>query len=293
MTTLLDDAFLSELRVFERQLRLRARSHLAGATLAHKRGSSAEFEQHRPYVAGDDVRRIDWLAMARSGSPILKQFRSEEDPIVQVLLDRSASLAFGTPSKLWLAERLCAAIGYLALKAGARLSLVSGPGATPETVTFHPRRSGRGAIVGYLAELERSVAAGETHLVSWLGRTVLATRRPGTLVVVSDFLDPDPVLHELDLARARGHDVALVQVLAREEIDPTLDGDVELLDAETGARVALTLDSAAYAAYQAALAGLFERLRAWSRQRGHAYVRITAEADLLPALGKLWRRAQD
>jgi hypothetical protein len=113
------------------------------------------------------------------------------------------------------------------------------------------------------------------------------------LVVVSDFFDPEPVLRQLDLARAQGHDVALVQVLSREEIEPDIEGDVELIDAETDARVALTVDARALEAYRAALAGLCERLRAWCRQRGHAYVRVSSEAELLPALGRLVRRQQD
>lgn len=293
MSALLDDAFLSELRALERRLQLVARSGLAGETLAQRRGSSAEFEQHRPYVAGDDVRRIDWLAMARSGTPVLKQFRSEDDPIVQVLLDHSESLSIGTPSKLRIAQKLCAAIGYLALGNGARLQLVCGPGKEPRSVAFQSRRRGRSALVRYLGELETTTAAGETHLVDWLRQLCIGTRRPGLLCVVSDFLDPDPVLRELDLARAQGHHVALVQVLAAEELVPEFEGDLELVDAETGAQVALTMDAAALAAYQSALAGLCERLRAWSRQRGHAYVRVSSELELLPALRKLVRREQD
>jgi uncharacterized protein (DUF58 family) len=293
MTALLDSEFLTELCVLERRLNLRARSGLAGETLARHKGSSAEFEQHRPYVAGDDTRRIDWLAMARSGAPVLKQFRSEEDPVVQVLLDRSASLALGTPTKLWLAQRLCAAVGYLALQHGARLQLISAPGKANDDVTFHARRRGRNTLARYLAELSASDAQGETHLVEWVERITTSTRRAGLLVVVSDFFDPEPVLRQLDLARAQGHDVALAQVLSREEIEPELEGDVELIDAETDARVALTVDGRALEAYRAALAGLCQRLGAWCRQRGHAYVRVASEAQLLPALGRLVRRQQD
>jgi uncharacterized protein (DUF58 family) len=293
MTALLDSAFLGELRVLERRLELRARSGLAGETLARRRGSSAEFEQHRPYVPGDDIRRIDWLAMARSGTPVLKQFRSEEDPTVQVLLDCSASLALGSPSKLRLAQRLCAAVGYLVLSSGARLQLIRGPGSDASAVTFFAQRRGRSTLVAFLTELEASVAQGETHLAKWLQRIASSTRRPGLLVVVSDFLDPEPVLRELDLARAQGHDVALAQVLAREELVPDLEGDLELVDTETEARIALTVDESALAAYGAALAGLLEQLRAWCRQRGHGYARITREADLLPGLTKLVRREQD
>ena len=122
---------------------------------------------------------------------------------------------------------------------------------------------------------------------------VRATKRPGLLVVVSDFLDPEPVVHELDLARARGHDVALFQVLAVEELEPMLEGDLELEDLETGARLDASVDADVMQAYLLALSQACERLRAWARQRGLAYARLNREEQLLPALSTFVLRGQD
>jgi uncharacterized protein (DUF58 family) len=293
VSELLDPAFMRELRVLERKLELVARSGRAGDRLARRRGSSAEFEQHRPYVAGDDVRRVDWLATARSGTPVLKQFRSEEDPIVHVLLDRSASLGTGTPPKLWLAKRLCAALAHLALAGGARLRLVSGPGSDIASVAFTPERRGRPALQALLRQLEEAAPGGATHVGKWVRAVAAVTDRPGLLVVVSDFLDPEPLLGELDLARARGHDIALVQVLSQQELEPELEGDLELFDLETNQHLELSMDPGVMNAYLVALSQWCERLRAWSKQRGQAYVRVTGEVELLPALRKLVLREQD
>jgi uncharacterized protein (DUF58 family) len=293
MTELVEPAFLLQLRSLERRLRLVARSGRAGERQARRRGSSAEFEQHRPHVVGDDPRLIDWLATARSGTLIQKLFKNEEDPVVQVLLDCSASLSLGSPQKIWLAKRLCAAVGHLALADGARLQLVAGAGTKPDAATFHPPRRGRAALFGFVKQLDACVASGPTKLAHWVREIVRSTRRPGLLVVVSDFLDPEPVARELDVARGHGHDVALFQILALEELDPELEGDLELEDVENGARIELSADPSVMQAYLEALSESCERLRAWARQRGLAYVRLSREEQLLPALSTFVLRGQD
>ena len=74
---LLEPDFLRELAVLRRQLKIDVRSGATGEHVARRRGGSAEFQEHRPYAPGDDLRRIDWLAFARSGAPVVKTFRAE------------------------------------------------------------------------------------------------------------------------------------------------------------------------------------------------------------------------
>src|SRR6187402_2282227 len=122
---LLDPAFVRELEALRRRLTVNVRSGAAGERVSRRRGGSAEFQEHRPYAPGDDLRRIDWSAFARTGEPVLKLFRAEEDSVLRVVLDVSASLAFGTPQKLEVARRVAAAIGYLALANGQRVQILS------------------------------------------------------------------------------------------------------------------------------------------------------------------------
>jgi uncharacterized protein (DUF58 family) len=293
MSELLDTAFVRELQVLKRRLDVQARSHFAGDRLALRRGSSAEFEQHRSYIAGDDVRRVDWAATARSGNPVIKLFRAEEDPIVRVLLDRSLSLASGTPNKLLLGKRLAAALGYLGLHSSARVQLLCGPSEVPDKLQFFDQRRGSAGLLPWLRQLDAITAQGQTQLARWVRDAVARTARPGLLAVISDFLDPEAVLRELDLARSQGHEIALVQVLSPQEMAPEFEGDIELEDVETGQRVELTLDQDALNTYLANLLGLLEHLRAWARQRGCAYVRVTREEELVPAMRRLVAREQD
>jgi uncharacterized protein (DUF58 family) len=283
--SLLDPAFVTELEALRRLVRPRARSGRTGAHGAIRRGAGVEFEEHRGYAPGDDVARLDWLAFARAGQPMLKVARADEDVVVRILLDASASLGVGEPSKLEMARRVAAAVGYLALASSERAQLVvAGGGSTPLSVTA-PRR-GRAALGALLAELSAVKPTGQGDLASALGRVLTTAGRPGVLVVLSDFLDPGPVLEALGRARHARHDVALVQVLTPEELSPTPGGDVALQDAETGETVDLTLDAATLAAYEARLGELCAALRGFARTAAGTYVRARTDEEL----GQIVRR---
>jgi uncharacterized protein (DUF58 family) len=274
---LLGPSFIRELEVLRRRLEIRARSGAAGEHVARRRGSSAEFQEHRAYAPGDDMRRIDWAAYARTGEPVLKQFRAEEDVIARIVCDTSASLGFGEPSKLDAARRLAAAIGYMALARSERAQLfLAGEGIAREAA---PAR-GRGGLAGLLRALDRVEAAGGTDLARAVDGVIQRSRRPGMLAAISDFFDPGPVISALGRAVQAGHDVALVQVVAPDEIEPALEGDWTLEDAETGALVEVTMDVAAIEAYVLRFAGLCEELRAWARKHGATYVRARTDEPL-------------
>ncbi len=279
---LLDAEFVRELELLRRRLRVDVRSGATGEHAARRRGGSAEFQEHRPYHPGDDLRRIDWLAFARSGVPVVKTFRAEEDVVVRVLLDASASLDFGNPRKIETSLRLAAAFTYLALAGSERVQvLVAGPARAGQGLSRvgEPRR-GRGALHRVLQELSEVQATGPASLPAALRAVSDRYRRPGLLVVLSDFLDPGPVADELARLRAQGHTLALVQVLSRMELAPDFEGDLSLVDSETEVELELTLDATAVEAYLARLSGLVEELRATARRLGASYVRAITDEPL-------------
>ncbi|HEX3849570.1 MAG TPA: DUF58 domain-containing protein [Polyangiaceae bacterium] len=282
---LLDPSFVRELEALRRRLEVSVRSGAAGERASRRRGGSAEFQDHRPYAPGDDLRRVDWAAFARTGEPVLKLFRAEEDSVLRLLVDASASLAFGTPQKLEVARRVAAAIGYLALANGQRAQVLvardpSGPGSGRGLDRIGLPRRGRDSLAALLRDLSEPLASGSADLARALDNTLQRSARPGLLVVVSDFFDSGPVTRALTRACAAGHQVALVQVLAREEIEPAFDGDFSLVDAETSAEVELSIDAAAIDAYVSRLTGLIEELRAWARRHRASYVRISNDEPL-------------
>lgn len=289
-STLLDPGFARELEALRRRLSVRARSGSGGERVASRRGSSAEFLEHRPYAAGDDLRRMDWLAFARTGAPVLKLFRAEEDVVARLVVDASGSLNFGDPPKFLVAKRLAAAIGYMALASSERAQVLA---ASEGLVRVREPVRGRGALAALLRELDEIGVSRGTDLARAIDGAVLRADRPGMLVVISDFLDAGPFDEALGRAAAAGHDVALVQVLAPEELDPPWDGDLALEDAESGATLDVTLDDRAADAYRERLEGLFAMLRATAKRLRATYVRARTEEPLLDAVRRFVSRAVD
>ena len=285
---LLDAEFVRELSLLRRRLRVDVRSDGSGEHAARRRGGSAEFQEHRAYAPGDDLRRIDWLAFARSGVPVVKTFRTEEDVVVRLLLDASASLDFGNPRKIEVCKRIAAAVAYLSLSDSERVQLlVSGSSAARGLAAVGEPVRGRGALHRVLRELEQIEAKGAGSLSAALRGVSERSPRPGLLVVLSDFFDAGPVAEELGRLRAQGHALALVQVLSRMELSPEFEGDVGLVDGETGVELPVTMDASAIEAYLARLAGLVEELRATARRLSGRYVRAVTDEPLEGPLRRL------
>ena len=287
---LLDPSFARELDALRRRMQVRARSGGAGDHLGRRRGGSAEFLEHRPYAPGDDLRRIDWLAFARTGEPVFKLFRAEEDVVVRLVLDASASLDAGSPTKLTTAKRFAASIGYMALAHSERTQIIA---SSEDLVRVTEPTRGRAALPKVLRDLDSIAPRGGTDLARAIDATVLRSPRPGMLVIVSDFLDPGPFDGAIMRAASGGHDVALVQVLAQEELYPEYDGDLALEDAETGHVVEVTVDGRAIEAYLARLRTLFATLRALAKKHRATYVRTSNTEPTIHAIRRFVARAVD
>jgi len=287
---LLEPGFIRELEALRRRMQVRARSGAGGEHFARRRGSSAEFLEHRPYAPGDDLRRIDWLAFARTGEPVFKLFRAEEDVVVRFLIDASTSLIAGEPTKLDTAKKIAAAIGYMALATSERTQVTYG---TDGLDRYCEPSRGRGGLPKLLKELDPIEGDGKTDLAETIDAVLQRSPRPGMLVIFSDFFDPGPFESAITKAASTGHDVALVQTLAREEIDPQFDGDYELEDAETGETVEVTMDASAIEAYLARLNRLIFGLRALAKKTRATYVRHATDEPIIGAVRRFVNRVVD
>jgi uncharacterized protein (DUF58 family) len=278
--SLLDPPFVRELEVLTRRMRLLAQSRHSGTHRGRRRGSSVEFEDHKRYAASDDARRIDWQVYARTGQVLSRQYRSEEDALMRIIVDHSSSAGVGSPSKLNYARRLAAALSYLNLRSGGRLELFTAPGPGTGGLEAHEPSRSKQALPELLLALERLTATGTTDISAWLDTLQRRVRRPGHLILISDFLDPQDIQPRLEQAHYQGHSLCLFQILAPEDLEPRLAGEMTLVDIENNEELELTVDEKLKQAYSRRLQGLCDRLRQWAQNCGHSYYLCTPQLAL-------------
>jgi uncharacterized protein (DUF58 family) len=269
VSTLLDPAFLRRLARLRLVARRRFAGQAGGARRSLRRGAGAEFADHRPYFAGDDVRRIDWNAYARLEELVLRLYVADDDLSLYLLLDTSRSLAVGAPPKFDVARRIAAALGYLGLTGSERVAVI--PFAAGVGRALPPARGAR-RVGALLRHLEALAPGGETDLARTVEQFLAGSPRPGVVAVVSDLLDPGGYERPLDRLASARHEPVIFHVLDAEELAPTPGGDLVLVDAERGARVEVTLDARAVAAYRARVDAFLAGVRAYAKKRGFAYV---------------------
>jgi uncharacterized protein (DUF58 family) len=212
--------------------------------------AGVEVEGHAAYAAGDDLRHLDWGALARLDVPLVRRYTAERELVLHLLLDASASLAT-PPRRAARAVELAAALARLALAAGdaVRLAVLGGAAAARPSPVVRTRS----ALPRVAARLAAVRPAGALDLGDALGAYARTQPQPGAAVVVSDLLDaPETIARGVAALRARGFAVVLLQVLAREELEPPFTGGL-LLDAESGATHRVALTDAVRARYRALL----------------------------------------
>lgn len=232
---LFDESFMRRLERLSLVARRVRAGRGKGERRSTKRGASVEFVDYRDYRPGDDLRRLDWRVYARLERPFIKLFEEEEDQTVHLLLDASGSMNWpeGEPelNKWHFARRLVAALGYIALAGGDRLTVshLDERGVH----TWGPYR-GRGQIHGLLAHLSGLTASGPTDLNAGLRHFSQTRQRPGLLFLISDFFSPAGYERGLTALGSAGHESSVLHLLSPDEIDPALAGDLRVEDIETG-----------------------------------------------------------
>ncbi len=231
---LLSARLLHQLEQLELVARRRSRSAGRGERQSRARGQSVDFADYRSYVLGDDLRHLDWNLLGRLDRLFIKLYQEERELPVQIFVDASESMLFGSPTKFDLARRVAAALGYVALCGFDRVSVRFFPEPPPDSQgspgrasSEHSRRRalvgvrGKRAALSFFTDLARVTPGGAAEFDGALRRAALQVRQPGAAIVLSDLLDPRGYRGGLDALVARGFHVSVVQILAPEELDPT------------------------------------------------------------------------
>ncbi len=252
-------------------------------------GSSMEFADYRRYAPGDDFRRIDWRAYARLERLFLRVFEAEENLTVTVLVDCSDSMSYGNPPKSTLAIELAAALAYVALK--CEDSVIVGA-LTDKLAAYRRAGSGKNAVwsVGeFLQRLPRSGTTDLNRALYDLGRIV---NRPGLTIVISDFLAPGGYQTGIRAVRQLRQEVALLQILAPDELEPDIQGDWRLQDSEDAGNVDVSVSPAVLQAYQERLATFTQELAAFAHSYAMTYTLVPSDTTVIDVVQRLLRQVE-
>jgi len=202
-------------------------------------GASIEFSEHKEYAPGDDIRRIDWKAAAKSDRTYIKRFEDETEMRTFLLVDSSASMGYGRKgvTKLTYASYLAAALAYLLAQQGDPAGLML---FDEKTRQYLPPRTRGGHIRDLLVALEAAYPAGRTEPGRALAEIGEIADRRSLVVVFTDLLDaPADLADRLRQIRSRGNDVVLFHVLDPDEVELPFDDvtDFEGLEPEDARRL--------------------------------------------------------
>ncbi|MDP2320926.1 MAG: DUF58 domain-containing protein [Acidobacteriota bacterium] len=243
-------------------------------------GASVDFAEHRGYVAGDDIRRVDWRVYARTDKYYIKEFEADSNSNFSVLLDVSKSMSFGEKlSKLDYAKTLAACLTYLANQQRDRVGLVT----FDEGIVDHVPPSAKHMDV-VLHTLDRAKAERPGHLVAPLKRLAEHFGRRGIIVVISDFYaEPDEMFEAVGLLRFRGNDVVLFHVLDPQEIDFSFVEPSSFEDLESGDQIPV-VPAALADQYRSLVAAHIEALTTRASQQQIDYMLLNTSQPLDYAL---------
>jgi uncharacterized protein (DUF58 family) len=266
-------------------LTLRSRRLVEGAISGMHRspfhGFNIEFASYRDYTPGDDLRRLDWRVFARTERHYIKQYEEESNVRVTFVIDASASMKYKGASvalsKFDYASTLVVALSMLLTRQQDPVGLVLFDEAA---TTVLPPSATQAQVAVISGLLERCSPARKTELGGMLHSVTSQLRRRSLLVIVSDlFTDLDAVYDGLNRLRFHGHEVLVLQVLDRDELELPFDGPTIFRDIE-GTEELFAEPWAFRRSYRKAMDEFLEQVRKECGNRGYDHVRFLTDERL-------------
>ena len=231
-TSFIDPKTLAKIDSLELLARTVVEGFINGLHRSPNLGASMDFAEHRAYMPGDDLRRIDWRLFGRSDRYFVKEFEADTNTNLLLLLDTSASMGFGSGgvSKLQYAKYLASCLAYFSSRQRDRVGLVTFANAI---VDYVPPAAKHLPIV--LQTIARATPSGSGSLDAPLRQIAEHARRRQIVVIISDLYDdPEKVVRTVARLRNRGNDLIVLQVLDAAELELPFDDAANFEDMETG-----------------------------------------------------------
>ena len=277
------------LRRLELAVRNKLDGLLQGNYLGLVPGPGTEAGESRPYVFGDDVRRMDWPVTARTTIAHIRQTVADRELETWMVVDLSPSVDFGTAltEKRELVLAAITAVVHLTVRGGNRVGAIVGNGRESYVIPARGGRAHARHLVRRIAATPRQASAGGTDLAALLESVRRPQRRRGLVAVVSDFLDgtsaDGPLPWERALrALAERHQLLGIEVLDPRELELPAAGLVTFVDPETGRQLEVqTSDRRLRAQYAAAASRQRDRIATGLRHAGAAHLQLRTDRDWL------------
>jgi uncharacterized protein (DUF58 family) len=274
---LLSPELMARLERLELVSRKIFRGRMKGERRSPRRGQSVEFADFRNYVAGDDLRFVDWNTYARLDRLFLKLYLEEEDLHFYTLLDASPSMAFGDPSKLFYAKQLAAALGFIGLARSDRVKVetLGQPASNPSPVL-----RGKRSLWRMLEHIETIDGSETATMDEGVRNFCLRNSGRGICVFISDMLDKNGFDSALRRLVAQRMDVFVIHLMSQEELDPSLTGDLRLVDSEDGDVAEVTISAPLLKRYHETLNAFVGSVRDFCNRRGVSYMLVNNEVPV-------------
>ena len=269
LTDLLEPEFMARLDSLDVMSRKILQGKLHGERRTKRRGQSVEFADHRPYVAGDDLRFVDWNVYGRLEQLFLKLFLEEQDLTVHIVADLSSSMGFGEPSKALFIKRLTAALGYVSLVNNNRVTISFFADGIEGQLANMRGRNYLHQMADYLISAE---CDGVSHFEKSCKQFVSGRIGAGITIVLSDFLFKEGYDSGLRRLIGQNYDLYVIQVLSPNEFTPDITGELKLIDIEDADISEITVSGALLKYYKKALNAYCNELKDFCTRRGAVYV---------------------
>ena len=263
------------------------RGRMKGERRSRRKGQSVEFADFRNYVAGDDLRLLDWNMYARLDKLIIKLFLEEEDLHFYTLIDASMSMDFGTPTKLEYAKQLAAALAFVGLIRADRVRIETlGQGVNERGPVWR----GRASVWRMLRHVEAIEPGEQTPLATGVKNFCHRNPGRGIVVFISDLMDKAGYETALKYFVSHQVDCYVIHLLSQEELEPDVKGDLRLVDCEDRDEAEVTVSAPLLTRYRQTLNSFVAGAQQFCSKRGMHYLLANNQTPLDEVLATHLRR---
>lgn len=277
--------FIDELDRFNLALKKNSTEIKEGEQSSSSTGHGIIFEDHKKYLPGDDIRRIDWKAYGRTDDLYVKRFEEEKSITVHILVDRSSSMDFGEKEEKYdYASKIGLALAYMVSNTNDRFRF-SVFSETITDISSARRNPNIGAMVETLNGLRKTP---ESKVEKCITEYSAKIENKSVVVIISDFLTD---LEEIESAvnRLKNSEVVLVNTFDIEEIDPSMEGDKILQDPESDQQMRTYISRKTRSDYRQKLEKHMQDIEEIAEKYGAEYILASTEEDVFESFLKVWR----